>query len=272
MKYSEVTIAALHMRIELANKKKNLDRVRYMAKVARDVGARIVILPSMFNTGPVLSEKYKMRVSRRGAVETIPGPSSEYLCKLSNDLGILIVAGPILERVGAKTYLTAFVIEPLRCVATKVRKVYSHKRISSGSEPPIMDLGIRFGLFIEDDILLPELSLYNTLVNTDCIIAFLRLDDEGIKHRIALFVRSMENSVISIGIGGIIARGGEILFEIPTTVVDEHGNLVEEVKGFEERVVLVKVTKQKKSGIANLTGRKKILKEIKRLVSTLKSR
>ncbi len=268
----EVVVAALHMKIELANKRKNLDKIRHMAKVAKEGGAQILVLPSMFNTGPILSEEYRVRIGRRSAVESIPGPSSEYLYRVASDLGMPIIAGPILERVGSKIYMTSFVIEPLRGIVAKIRKVYGSKKISSGSEPTVMDLGLRFGLFIEDDILLPELSLYHVLASIDGIIAFLRLDNEGAKHRIALFVRAMESSVVSIGVGGIVSRGGEVLFEVPTTVIDECGNLVEEARGLEERVVLVRIAKHSKDGLLGSSGRRKILKEIKKLVSVIKSR
>ena len=265
---SEISIAVIHMKIELANKRRNLERVYRFARIAKSEGAQILILPSMFNIGPVFSDEYKVRFGRKSAIEPIPGPSSEHLHKIASEIGMHIIAGPIPERVGSKLYKTSFVVEPWRGIVAKFRQVAT-KKFAGGSEPALLNLGIRFGIFIEDDILLPELALYLALSQVDALLAFLSLDTMGTKQRLALSIRAIESSSIGIGIGGIVARSGEILFEVPTTVFDEYGNLVEEVKGLEERVMMVRIKKKDHVKMFK-SNRYKILKELRKLYIALK--
>ena len=268
MSVESLSIALPHMRVELGGKKRNLERVRQAAQIAKNMGAHVIVLPSMFNVGPVNSPHFRVRVGKRSLMESIPGYTSEYLGSIARDIGITILAGPIYERVGSKTYRTVFLVEPLRGVTTKLRKLVSKKGAAPLNEA-IIDYGLRLGLLVENDILLPELSLYLYLLEPHAIIAFPELTPEGTKQRLALFARSLECETMILAVGGIVSRGKEDLFELPTFVISENGEVVEEVRGMAERVIVVKVSAvTKKRAIDG--KRLELLKKVRKLIREMK--
>ncbi len=259
-------MAVLHMKIELGSKRRNIDRIRKLVSVAKAEGAKIVVLPASFNVGPILSKEFSSKKSRRGYCESIPGPLTETLTVLASKHEVVIVAGPIIERVGARLYKTSIVLEPLKGVIGKLRKV-NVEPDKIIARPKDVDLvaelynGIKLGLIIEDDILLPEISLALLIQKPDVVIAFLNLDHTSLKYRDYIRIRAAEIGTIAVGVGGIVAKGSTVLYAVPTIVADSNGEVIEEVKGVEEKVVFVNVSKRKSSN-QDLSERLGIIKSV----------
>ncbi|RLG77033.1 MAG: hypothetical protein DRO12_03235 [Thermoprotei archaeon] len=241
---SKIVLAVAHMRIELGNKKRNLERLRSFAKTAHESGAKILVLPSFFNIGPVLSDSYRVRISRKSMIETVPGITADYLCSVVEEYGLYIVTGPIIERQGSRYYLTSLVVAPLRGVMFKYRKIFVDRDkdfLSPGRELPLLNLGFSMGMLIEEDILIPELATMLVLNGARLLIVFQKLEREWLKFRHVLITRALENHVKVIGVGGIISRGDEDFLEIPTLIINDEGVVVDEVKGFEDRLSIVEI-------------------------------
>jgi len=175
------------------------------------------------------------------------------------------VAGPIYERVGSKTYRTVLLVEPLRGVVVRARKLVTEEGSSPISDA-VIDMGMSFGILAEDDTMLPELSLYMILRGVDAILAFPSLGPEGMKQRLALMTRAMECRCTTLVVGGIVCRSGEDLYEVPTTVINEEGGIDEEVKGMHERVLVVSLRKSSCKRVVD-SKRIRLIKSLRKLVS-----
>ena len=260
----EVRVAIPHMRIELGSKKRNFERIRRVAQLAKEMGAHILVLPSMFNVGPIDNPLFKARISRKKFVESRAEHTISVLREISTSFGITIVGGPIYERVGSKTYRTVLVVEPLKGLVYRARKMITEEGASPISEA-VIELGLTFGILAEEDSMLPELSLYMILRGIDAIIAFLSLGPEGIKQRCALIARAMECRCTALVVGGIVCRGGEDLYEVPTAVINEEGSVCEEVKGMSEKVMSVNLRRSTRKLIDE--RRIRIIKSLRKLLS-----
>ncbi len=262
---SEVNVAVPHMRVELGSKKRNFERVRRVARVAKEMGAQILLLPSMFNVGPADNPLFRVRISRRKIVESCAEQTAGLLREVSSSLGIMIVAGPIYERVGSKTYRTVLLVEPLRGVVHRARKLITEEGASPINEA-VIEMGMSFGILAEEDSMLPELSLYMILKGVDAIFAFPTLGPEGLKQKLALVTRAMECRCTTLVVGGIVCKSGEDLYEVPTIVVNEEGGIDKEVKGMHEMVLLVTIKKGCRKRINS--RRLKIIKSLRKLASS----
>ncbi len=261
---NSISLAISHIKIEIGNRRVNAETVSRAIRVAKESGAHIVLLPAMFNVGPVLSNEFRVRMSRKSIVEPVPGgPATDILVRAANDFGITIIAGPILERVGARVYKTAMVVEPLRGVVKKIRKIVGDEHVSPSFTELTVDYGVRLGIVLEDDIFLPEISMLNIVQGVDVIIAFLSLDPSSTRQRYALTVRAIECRSMAIGVGGIVTRGGEVLHETPSMIVDEEGSILEEIKGFSERIVVVNIEKKDRNfNDREIKTRLKLVREV----------
>ena len=249
-----ILIAIPHMRIYYGAKRKNLDKVAQLAHSAKEMGSPILLLPSMFYVGPILDRIVRSRISRKSATETIPGTVTNYLSVIASRYGVIIVTGPIIERAGPKLYMTSLVIAPFKGVVSRYRKIFLGKNdenISPGHEILHIELGIKMGLLIEEDILVPEIAHILKLMGASMLIVFQRINPGYLKYRHVLISRAIENSAFVIAVGGILNFNGEDVVEIPSMLIDDEGNIVEEIKGFEERVYVVEASKERFSKLAN---------------------
>ncbi len=262
----EVNIAIPHMRVELGSKKRNLEKVRKVAQVAKEMGAQILLLPSMFNVGPADNPLFKIRISRKKIVESCAEQTAGVLREVSSSLGLMIVAGPIYERVGSKTYRTVLLVEPLRGIVHRARKLVTEEGATPINEA-VIDVGLSFGILVEEDSMLPELSLYMILKGVDAILAFPTLGPEGMKQRLALMTRAMECRCMALVVGGIVSKSGEDLYEVPTSIINEEGGIDKEVRGMHEMVLVVSV--KKSSNKRKLDSKRiKIIKGLRKLLTS----
>ncbi|KAB3534470.1 carbon-nitrogen hydrolase family protein [Alkaliphilus pronyensis] len=96
------TVAICQMLV-VDDKAKNLEKAEDMIlKAVKDKGAKLVVLPEMFNC-PYDNELF------RQYAEELPGETTKMLSRLAKELNVFIVGGSIPEKSGGKIYNTSFV-------------------------------------------------------------------------------------------------------------------------------------------------------------------
>ena len=101
-----------------ADKAANLDKAEAFVGAAARQGARLVVLPEVFLWRGE-------RALERENAEAIPGPSSERLGRLSQQLGIYLVAGSILERSDSeRAFNTSILFDPGGEMIARYRKLH----------------------------------------------------------------------------------------------------------------------------------------------------
>jgi len=253
-------IAIAHMSLKLMSKKLNFERAKKVVQEAKQRGAKVIILPSMLNVGPVFSffSPAQVKTIVKNHAERIPsGPTSTFLSSLSVSNGIFIVAGPIIERAGPKIFLTSFAVSSAGSIVKKYRKIVlspldKNLGFSEGRSLEYFDLKEKYGIMIENDLYFPEISRGLSILGSTILITYPRIEpvfDKKLKK--LLESRSIENNLPLISVGGVVKSQEQTIAELPTFIYDPYEGLVEEIalesekgeekKGEEEKVVVLEL-------------------------------
>ena len=112
-------VACVQMEVVQGDKKSNLDAARRLILEACEKGANLLILPELFNTGSMITD----RAEAYALAESIPdGASVTLLLELAQTHGVYVVAS-VLERQGADLFNTAVLVGPDGLVG-KYRKLH----------------------------------------------------------------------------------------------------------------------------------------------------
>lgn len=112
-------VACVQMEVVQGDKKSNLDAARRLILEACEKGANLLILPELFNTGSMITD----RAEAYALAESIPdGASVTLLLELAQTHGVYVVAS-LLERQGADLFNTAVLVGPDGLVG-KYRKLH----------------------------------------------------------------------------------------------------------------------------------------------------
>jgi predicted amidohydrolase len=244
-------IGLLHLKLKEASKKANVEKAKKLIKEAKERGAKLVILPSLFPVGNIFEIYENDKKSKsiiRNLSEKIPGTITDTLINLATEGEIHLVAGPILEQAGPKVFLTTLIISPQGEIIGKYRKVIISEKdvrlgISSGKEPVFMSLDKRYGILAEDDIFSPEINRVLALGNASAIIgsikAYARSPD--IVKYVAI-ARTLENGIPYILVGEVIEdENGEIIGSSPTFVTSTNSLIYKQAED-EDTVLYVETT------------------------------
>ncbi|MDY0235260.1 MAG: carbon-nitrogen hydrolase family protein [Gudongella sp.] len=169
-------IALIQMKV-VDDKKKNLETARNHINEAVKNGAKVIILPEMFNTP--YDNKYFPEYA-----EEYPGETAEWLKKLSKKHEVTIVGGSIPEKDGYKIYNTSYVFSDRGELIAKHRKIHlfdisvegkiffkESDVLTAGDSVTLFEShGIKFGLIICYDIRFPELARKLVLEGAEAII------------------------------------------------------------------------------------------------------
>ena len=232
-------IGIVHMTLKLMSKKQNLDRTRRMVKEARSKGARIVILPSMVNIGPVISfyTPVQSRTIVKNHAERIPsGNTSTALASIAASQGVFMIVGPIVERAGPRIFLSATAYSPTGLMIGKYRKMIldlgdEKLGFSPGKSFSVFKIKEKFGVLIEGDVNYPEVARALSVLGATVLVSYPRIEpgfDERIKK--LLEARSIENNLPIISVGGIVKSQGQLLDEAPTLIIDPSEGVLEEIR------------------------------------------
>lgn len=164
---NKLKVAAIQM-TSGSNKEKNLKQAKRLITIAAKKGAKLIVLPEVFNFRGNLNEAPKY-------AEKIPGYSSLFIAKFAKKYKVWILIGSMLEKTSdfSKPYNTLVLINPKGNIVTKYRKIHlfdiklkgkeilESKRNQAGKAPKIVSInGIKSGLSICYDLRFPELYRY----------------------------------------------------------------------------------------------------------------
>jgi len=282
-------IGLIHLKLKESSKKQNIEKAKKLIKTAKEKGAKLVVLPSLFPVGNVF-EVYendkKLRSIIRNLAEKIPGPTTDTLINLATEGEVHLIAGPILEQAGPKIFLTTLIISPQGEIIGKYRKIIVSEKdvklgISAGKEPVFMSLDKRYGILAEDDLFSPEINRVLTLGNAVGIIGSIKAYSRGhdVVKNVAI-TRTLENGIPYMIVGETIEdENGEIIGSSPTFVTNTSSLIYKQAED-EDTVVYVETTvllqESSKDRIGKINNLESILqglcKSVKKMKSTEKKR
>uniref|UniRef100_A0A7C2V968 Carbon-nitrogen hydrolase family protein n=1 Tax=Ignisphaera aggregans TaxID=334771 RepID=A0A7C2V968_9CREN len=266
-KNSGITLAVVHGVIELGKPEHNIGKIEEVLERARSEGVELLLLPSMINGTPIFELWQGIRVKR--VAETIPGKTSDYLAGLANKFGVHILVGPILERRGSKIYRSAFVVEPSMNIKFVASQIVAPAGFGQSSAIPIhkiMDVNV--GIFIAEDVHLPELSLLMKIVGVDIAVFYPYPNTSPDRILSTLKVRALELKAMVISVGCTVMRKSEELMFMPTAIVDENGSVLHEVLDRNTKMIkMVIPCNQRREMYVSSTAYKKLLKTLNKTLS-----
>jgi len=156
--------ALIQMKV-VEGKGNNLGTAERMLKQAASEGARLLVLPEMFNVPydnsffPEYAEDY-------------PGETTEFLRSMAMELDVYIAGGSIPEREGDRIYNTSYIFSPQGELIGRHRKAHlfdidvkggitfkESDVLSPGNESTIFHVdGVKVGLIICYDVRFPEFT------------------------------------------------------------------------------------------------------------------
>lgn len=267
MQKNSTIIAVVHDVVDLGKFESNLSRIEEVAKRAKDEGAEILFLPAMLNGVPIFDLRRNLRV--KVFTETIPGKTSEYLAKIASKFNLYIVAGPILERRGSKVYRSAFVVDPAMNVKSVISQISTPPHLGQSSSTPVATIkDLNIGLFIAEDIHLPELSLLMRLQGVDIVIFYPYPQTAMDKIIAVLRARALELKTTIVCIGYAALRKEEEVMFMPTVVVDENGFVSHEILERGLKMIKMSIWKSRPSSPVILSpGHRKFLKTLSKTLT-----
>ncbi|MEM1542008.1 MAG: carbon-nitrogen hydrolase family protein [Ignisphaera sp.] len=262
-------MSVLHSVIDLGRYEQNMQRIEEMIERAKNEGAEVVLLPAMMNGVSIFDLKKNLKIKR--VTETIPGKTSEHLARIANKFKIYILSGPILERRGSKIYRSAFLVDPSMNIKSVISQVNTPSKFGQSSSPPVVNIcGLTVGIFIAEDIHLPELSLLMKITNVDIVVFYPYPQISVDKITAIMKTRSLELNTMIISIGYTIRRKDEEILFMPTSIVDENGTVIHEVLDKSPKIIKVNLDKGKSKINVEPSpspSHKKLLKVLNRAIS-----
>ncbi len=183
-------IAVMHSKVKIGAKRGNLRRLGLELGNIMDNWSDIdlVVLPAYPITGPLIGyyppnrakQAMKNMAERISSKGTALGQSIVTISKWSEDYGINIIAGPILERAGPKLYSTVLHIAPDGSIEGKYRKItLTRKEVEAGLSPgrSVEVFNIRgkglVGVYVDEDLTHPEIFRVMQTRGSNIIIGFM---------------------------------------------------------------------------------------------------
>jgi N-carbamoylputrescine amidase len=112
---------ALLQESDRGSREANLDAIEAGLREAAAAGARLVLLQELHN-GPYFCQHE--HVGEFDRAESIPGPSTERIGRLAEELGLVVVASLFERRAAGLYHNTAVVFDRSRAIAGKYRKMH----------------------------------------------------------------------------------------------------------------------------------------------------
>jgi predicted amidohydrolase len=225
-------VAAIQL-TSTADRSRNLEIAEKLIAVAADDGARLIVLPEMFN---VLGDA---EVLRAGA-EPLDGPSLRWAGEQAQRHGIWLVAGSIMERVGGQERIlnTSCLFDPAGERRATYRKIHlfdcdvpGASYHESAAVMPGRDIvcaeanGVLLGLSICFDLRFPELFRILALEGARMIaLASAFMECTGRDHwEVLMRARAIENQVFLIAANQVGASTPKLRWFGRSMIVDPWG-------------------------------------------------
>ncbi|NHM26216.1 carbon-nitrogen hydrolase family protein [Desulfofundulus sp. TPOSR] len=225
-------------------KEKNLVRAREMIARAAKQGARLVVLPEMFNC------PYVARLFPQYAESYPEGPSLQMLSRAAREEGVYLVGGSLPERDGDQVYNTSFIFAPDGRLLGKHRKMHlfdvelasgltvkESSTLGAGNQVTVIpsELG-DLGVAICYDIRFPELMRLMVLKGARVVVIPAAFNmTTGPAHWELIFrMRAIDNQAYFIGASPARDPMAPYVVYGHSLVVDPWGNVVSMAREGEE--------------------------------------
>lgn len=240
MKVNNLIVAAVQMNCVPGDRDANLEKAYTFIFQAIQKGAKLIVLPELFNTG------YRVEENDEKFAETIPGYTTDWMERICKENNIYL-AGAILQRGSSSevVYDTAVLVGPEGFVGS-YQKIHlwdrENTRFSKGHNFPVFDTEIgKIGLQICYEVGFPEGSRIMALKGADIILypsAFGKA--RYYAWDTATKARALENGCFVIASNRTGTEKDETVFGGKSRIVDPLGTvLVEASDG--EQVILAQV-------------------------------
>lgn len=266
----KIRIGVIHEKMKFDARRSNSKKLNeHIKRLVEEHDVNVIVLPpySFYGPLPLYGEAKAKRVAWSNAERISVGSSrfkqgniTSLLTKWSFEYNVYLIGGPILERAGPRIYLTAVVTSPRGTVIGKYRKVNLNSAeeeigISSGRSAGIVRLDTHdlvIGLFLDEDITMPELFKLARLSEANIIIGMMMphgfsslptvRDNNNVLcyRRDVLFslatTRSIETGLPVVVAGGAIEieNEGELIVSHTIPVEPEAGVIESRVKYIDE--------------------------------------
>ncbi|MEB3103854.1 carbon-nitrogen hydrolase family protein [Ferviditalea candida] len=161
--------AAIQMNCILGDKQQNLSKAGQLIAEAVSLGAKLIVLPELFNTG------YRVEEQDPDLAEPIPGTTTDWMMEQAREHDIYLV-GCIMEQGSPKgvVYDTAIITGPQGLIGS-YRKIYLWNaeltRFCRGGEYPVFELEFGcLGMQICYDVGFPEAARTLSQKGADIIV------------------------------------------------------------------------------------------------------
>lgn len=250
---AKLKVAAVQMNSG-SDKEKNLYQARHLIIKAVEAGAKLIVLPEVFNFRGDPSEAARQ-------AELIPGYSTGFVSSLARKYKVWILIGSMMEKinVGAchgKPFNTSVLINLQGKIVARYRKMHlfdiklkgkeilESKRNRAGAKPVLTTLlGIRVGLSICYDLRFPELYRCYSKKGVELLCipsSFTKQTGEAHWHPLVK-ARAIENlsyviapNQVGIGSAGVKTYGHSL-------IVDPWGKVLAEGSANKEEVIYAEI-------------------------------
>ena len=200
-------LAVIQLRTEL-DKAVTMAKAEGMVKEAAEMGAKVVVLPEMFNC------PYSPKYFRKFA-NAENGESLEEMSRWARENGVILVGGTVPEAAGDKMYNTCYVFNEQGEVIAGHRKVHlfdvdieggvhfkESKNFAAGNEITVFDTSLgRMGVVVCFDIRFPE--MIRTMAKRGAELIFCPAQfsmSTGPRHwELSIRARAIDNEIYFVG-------------------------------------------------------------------------
>jgi predicted amidohydrolase len=238
-------LAAVQMNVCLADKVRNLQRLRQAIREAADQQADLVIFPECALTGYV----YEDKASAWEQAEPVPGPSTVELSLLCREHELYVIYG-LLEREGDRLYNSCVLLGPEGLLAS-YRKIHlpflGVDRFATPGDRPfaVHELpGLRLGMHICYDGSFPESARVMALLGADLIVLPTNWPAAALCSAQCIPVcRALENHVYFAAVDRVGEEGG-FRFIGHSSIVAPTGELIAAAPHDQETILYAEIEPQ----------------------------
>ncbi|RFU66670.1 carbon-nitrogen hydrolase family protein [Peribacillus glennii] len=230
-------VAAIQMNCELGNKKVNLERAYNLITKAVKQGAKLVVIPELFNTG------YRTEEDDISLAETIPGETTNWMAEVSKELNITLV-GCIMEQGKQKglVYDTSIVTSTEGIVGTyRKTHLWDHEniRFTKGDNLPVFELEWgNLGMQICYEVGFPEGARTLALKGADIIVYPSAFGQARLyAWELATRARALENGCYVIAANRTGTEKGETVFGGHSRIINPKGEVL--IQATQENDVII---------------------------------
>lgn len=232
-----IKVAAVQMNCILGDLNANLQKAKALIDRAVEQGAKLIILPELFNTG------YRVEERDVELAESIPGPTTDWMIEVARESNVYL-AGAILEtgRTNGLVHDTALLAGPEGLVGV-YRKTHlwdvENTRFTKGEEFPVFETSLgKIGLQICYEVGFPEGARILSMKGADIIVYPSAFGEARLyAWDLATRSRALENGAFVVASNRTGTEKGETTFGGLSRIVDPRGNVLIEAQEEDDVIV-----------------------------------